>query len=167
MKRSITRTIVLTLLAAAWPASALSTREAVLLNADGLVWLPAPPSLPRGATYAVLQGDPATDGPCTLRLRMPAAYLVAPHFHSRGETLTVLRGTLFVGIGDVIDRKTARALKAGAFHQLPPRVRHYAYTTGPAEVQVSGEGPFDSVYLRPADDPATRPAAAAMKGDLK
>ncbi|WP_426191769.1 cupin domain-containing protein [Massilia sp. DWR3-1-1] len=160
MQRSFTRTIVLTLLAAAWPASALSTREPVFLDADGLVWLPAPPSLPRGATFAMLQGDPAADGPYTLRLRVPGAYVVAPHFHPRGETLTVLRGTLFVGIGDVIDKKTARALKAGAFHQVPPRVRHYAYTVGPAELQVSGEGPFDSVYLRAADDPATVPAPA-------
>ena len=49
---------------------------------------------------------------------------------------------------------------AGAFHHLPAKTHHFAYTKGPAIVQINGKGPFDITYVDPKDDPAT---AAQMK----
>lgn len=140
------------LLCTAGPAAL--AQDPVFLNADGLVWTAAPPSLPKGAKVAVLQGDPAKDGPYTIRLKAPAGCLVAPHCHTKGEALTVIHGTLYIGMGETADKTQAKVLKTAGYHYLPPRAHHFAYSKGPVEVQISGEGPADVVYLNAADDPS-------------
>ena len=59
----------------------------------------------------------------------------------------------------------AHQLKAGAYHHLPAKTHHYAYSKGPAVVQINGMGPFDITYVDPKDDPskAAAPAAAPKK----
>ena len=69
------------------------------------------------------------------------------------EQLTVISGTFYLGLGDSVDAKKATGLPAGGFHYLPAKQHHYAFSKGPAVVQVSGNGPFDITYLNPADDP--------------
>ena len=54
----------------------------VLVPADKVQWGPAPPALPAGAEISVLEGNPATKGPITLRLKFPANYDIPPHWHS-------------------------------------------------------------------------------------
>ena len=39
-------------------------------------------SLPPGAQFAVLEGDPAKEGLFTMRLRLPDGYQIAPHSNS-------------------------------------------------------------------------------------
>src|SRR5688572_26159996 len=46
-----------------------------------LSWGPAPAVLPVGAELAVLQGDPGSNAPFTIRLRFPSGYRIAPHTH--------------------------------------------------------------------------------------
>src|SRR6202790_4364295 len=68
---------------------------------DQVKYGPAPPSLPPGAQLAVLEGDPmASSGDYTVRIKMPDGYKFAPHFHPLRENVTVLSGTLKVGMGD-------------------------------------------------------------------
>jgi hypothetical protein len=130
----------------------------VFVNKEALKWGDAPPSLPKGAKLAVLQGDPGKPGPFTLRLMAPANYRIPPHWHSQTENLTVISGTLYLGMGEKMNTKSAHALKAGGYHYLPAKMNHYAFTKGQTVVQVSGDGPFDINYLNPKDDPT-----AAMK----
>jgi len=119
----------------------------VFVNMEQVKWGDAPPSLPKGAKLAVLQGDPSKPGPFTLRLLAPKNYRIAPHWHSQTENLTIISGTLYLGMGDKVDAKSAHALKAGGYHHLPAKQHHYAFTKAPTIVQVSGEGPFDINYL--------------------
>jgi anti-sigma factor ChrR (cupin superfamily) len=42
----------------------------------------------------------AATGDFTIRLKMPDGYKVAPHTHPNRENVTVLSGTLKVGMGD-------------------------------------------------------------------
>ena len=56
-------------------------------------------------------------------------------------------------MGDKMDMAKGHALQAGGFHHLPGKTPHYAFTKVPTVVQVHGEGPFDLVYLNPADNP--------------
>ena len=114
---------------------------------------PAPPTLPRGAQVAVLNGDPSKSGPFVLRLMLPASYKIGPHWHSQDEFLTVISGTLFIGMGDHFDPATARGLAATGFHDLPGRAHHYAFAKKPTVVQINGVGPFDITDLNAADDP--------------
>jgi hypothetical protein len=129
--------------------------KATFLDPSQVKYGDAPPVLPKGAQVAVLQGDPFKPGPFVMRLKVPANYKIAPHWHSKDENLTVVSGTFYLAEGDKADAKHAHAMKVGAFHYLPAQTRHYAYSTGgPAVVQVHGEGPFDITYVNPADDPS-------------
>ena len=57
-------------------ATALAQDMRPPINADEVKWAPAPPNIPAGAQIAVLAGDPSSDGPYVVRLKMPASYKV-------------------------------------------------------------------------------------------
>jgi quercetin dioxygenase-like cupin family protein len=126
----------------------------MIMNKQDIKWGAAPSSLPKGAKIAVLNGDPGKPGQFTVRLQMPAGYKIAPHWHSQDENLTLISGVMYLGMGEKTDAAKATVLKAGAYHYLPAKTNHYAFTKGQATViQVSGEGPFDINWVNPADDP--------------
>jgi quercetin dioxygenase-like cupin family protein len=143
---------------AVMPADAAGS---MYMNPEQVKWGDAPPVLPKGAKIAVLEGDPGKAGPFVMRLKVPANYRIAPHWHSKDENLTVVSGTFYLGEGDKPDAKAAHAIKAGGYHHLPANTHHYAFAKGgEAVVQVHGDGPFDITYVNPADDPSK---AAAKK----
>src|SRR5438477_11019485 len=72
----------------------------IVAHAPALAWVPGPPSLPPGAEFVLLEGNPAEAVPLTFRLRFPANYRIPPHFHSVIEHVTVLSGTLNAGMGE-------------------------------------------------------------------
>ena len=121
-------------------------------------WGPGPAFLPRGAKFAVLQGDPGASGVYTLRLRLPNGYSIKPHFHPTDEHVTVLSGTFVVGMGDSVNWKGAQRLTAGGFITAPKDAHHFAVARGVTIIQVDGEGPFQLTYVKPADDPRNAPA---------
>jgi hypothetical protein len=124
-----------------------------LHNPDKLNWQPAPPALPKGAQVAVLQGDPFQPGPFVMRLKMPPGYQIPAHWHSMAENVTVISGTLYLGMGDKLDMKAGQMLRAGGFHSIGAKLHHFAFTKTGAVVQLHGEGPFDITYIDPADNP--------------
>jgi hypothetical protein len=144
--------IALLLPAAAWAADAAT--GAMYMNPSELKWGDAPPVLPKGAKVAVLSGDPFKAGAFVMRLKVPASYKIAPHWHSIDEDLTVISGTFYLGEGDKLETKGAHEIKAGGFHHLPAKTHHFAYSKGPAVVQINGMGPFDITYIDPKDDPS-------------
>jgi len=121
-------------------------------------WGPAPPFFPAGARFAVVQGDPSKPGVFTVRLEMPAGYSIPPHFHSTDEHVTVISGTLLLGIGDSLRTTSGNVLASGRFMTAGAREHHYAVARGKTVVQVHGQGPFDIVYVNPKDDPRGAPA---------
>ena len=137
------------------PAIGQGTGSAhTFLTPTDIKWGDAPPSLPKGAKIAVLQGDPGKDGPFVLRLLLPAGqYKIAPHWHTQDEQVTVIAGMLYIGLGDKFSKRAARALPRGGFHFLPAKEHHYAFTNSRTIVQINGNGPFDLNYVDPADDP--------------
>src|SRR3954469_25053240 len=66
----------------------------IMFTPSTVSWAAAPPSLPPGAQAAVLEGDPSKAGPFTMRVKMPDAYRIAPHYHPADEHVTVLQGAL-------------------------------------------------------------------------
>lgn len=123
-----------------------------------LEWGPAPAVFPPGARMAVLQGNPGGTGLFTVRLRFPDGYKLAPHTHPTDEHVTVISGTLRVGMGASVERKSMMALGAGGFVTAPANQAHYAAAQGVTIVQVHAMGPFAMTYVNPADTPrqATR-----------
>lgn len=136
------------------PALAQDTGGAhtVIIPTD-IKWGDAPPTLPKGVKIAVLQGDPGKAGPFVIRLLAPTGYTIAPHWHTQDEQLTVIAGMLYIGLGDKLNKRAARALPRGGFHFLPGKEHHYAFANGRTIVQINGNGPFDINYVNPADDP--------------
>jgi len=146
-------------LAVAFAVAALfAAQPACAQNAftpDQVKFGPAPPFLPPGAQLAVLEGDPmAPSGDYTIRLKMPEGYKVAPHFHPNRENVTVLTGTLKVGMGDRFDANKMMSFGAGSFAYLDPSMHHYAMASGETVVQVHGMSPLKFNYINPADDPS-------------
>jgi hypothetical protein len=116
---------------------------------------PAPPFLPPGAQLAVLEGDPmASTGDFTIRLKMPDGYKVAPHWHPNRENVTVLSGTLKVGMGDKFDTANMMSFPAGSFAFLDPDMHHYAMSSGETVIQIHGMSPAKFNYINPSDDPS-------------
>ena len=130
--------------------------DATAVNAGELKWGPAPPTLPKGAQAAVVSGDPGGKDLYVIRLRMPANYLIPAHNHPTAEYVTVLSGTLRIGMGDKLDRTKGVALGAGGFAAAPAGMNHYAWTTTATVIQVHGQGPLTMTYVNPADDPTKK-----------
>lgn len=122
---------------------------------DQVKFGPAPPFLPAGAQLAVLEGDPmASSGDFTIRLKMPDGYKVGPHTHPNRENVTVLSGTLKVGMGDQFDATKMMSFGAGSFAYLDPSMHHYAAASGETVIQIHGMSPVKFNYINPADDPS-------------
>src|ERR1700730_918268 len=124
---------------------------------DQVKFGPAPAFLPPGAQLAVLEGDPmASSGDFTIRLKMPDGYKVAPHTHPNRENVTVLSGTLKVGMGDQFDGSKMAAFPAGSFAYMDPSMHHYAAASGETVIQIHGMSPVKFNYINPADDPSPK-----------
>jgi quercetin dioxygenase-like cupin family protein len=139
------------------PASVSGSASAqdghTILTAPQVKWRPAPPSMPPGAQAAVLYGDPGKEGLFALRLELPKGYHIPPHACPRREIVTVLSGTLRLGMGTSADRSTARALPAGSFFTLPAGAEHYVYADEDTVIQLNSSGPWGLDYVNPQDDP--------------
>ncbi len=126
----------------------------IATTAEELKWGPAPPGLPPGAAMSVVSGDPSkAGGSFTIRAKFPDGYKVPPHWHPTDENVTVIQGTLNIGIGDKFDESAAKQLPAGSYALMPKNMRHFAFASGETIVQIHGTGPFAITYVNPADDP--------------
>jgi hypothetical protein len=120
-------------------------------------WGPPPPFVAAGAQLAVLEGDPtASTGDFTIRLKMPAGYKIAPHWHPKRENVTVISGSFKVGMGDKFDAAKMGTFPAGSFAYLDPDMHHYAMAVGPTVVQVHGISPLQFNYVNAGDDPSKK-----------
>jgi quercetin dioxygenase-like cupin family protein len=128
----------------------------VMTTPSEIKWGDPPKVFEKGATFAVVSGDPSKTGIYVVRLKMPAGYKIAPHWHPTDEHVTVISGQFALGMGDKIDEATAKALPPGSYALLPAKMHHYAVAKSEAVVQVHGMGPFALTYVNPADDPSKR-----------
>ena len=116
---------------------------------------PPPAFVPAGATLAVLEGNPmGTIGDYTIRMKMPDGYKIPPHWHPKRENVTVISGTLKVGMGDKFDETKMMSFPAGSFAYLDPSMHHYASTSGEIVIQIHGKAPVKINYVNPDDDPS-------------
>jgi quercetin dioxygenase-like cupin family protein len=127
-----------------------------LVRPDALEWKTGPESLPPGAQFAILEGDPSKEGPFTMRVKFPANYKIPPHTHPRTERVTVLEGEFQLGMGREYDERAMERLPVGGFFTMPPGMVHFARTERPTTVQLNGVGPWSINYINPADDPRQR-----------
>lgn len=125
----------------------------ILMTPEDYVWSDAPASIPPGARVMVIEGDPAVAGAFTMRLWMPANYVISPHFHPADEHVTVISGSFYMGMGDTCDKDIAKRLPPGSFAMMKKGTRHFAFTKEETVVQLHGVGPWGLTYVNPDDDP--------------
>jgi hypothetical protein len=121
--------------------------------AEKIEWQDGPPSLPPGAKFAVLEGDPTQAGPFVFRVQVPDGYRIPPHTHPKTERVTVISGTFNLGMGDKFDAHRTRPMPAGTYGHWEAGMKHFVWIKGETVVQFHGLGPWTIQYLNPADDP--------------
>lgn len=120
-----------------------------IVMANQAKYAPAPAPYPSGSMMAVLSGDPATTGSqYTVRLKLSDGMKIAPHMHGDIENVTVLSGTLMVGVGNSVDPASMLALTPGSYASIPAGTPHYAMAKGETVVQVNGVGPASMTLVK-------------------
>jgi hypothetical protein len=110
------------------------------------------PSVEMGGTVkvAVIQGDPMTAGRSyTLRLSCADGVKIAPHWHPTTENVTVVKGTLAIGMGSKWDDAALNDVATGGFASAPAHMIHFAQCKGDSIVQVHGIAPFIIHFVGP------------------
>lgn len=109
-----------------------------------------PDLLDPARSVALLAGDPAMPGPCTLRGRMRGGYALGLHQHpDEDEQLTVLSGTLYWSTGVAGSGAPEHALAAGGYVVFPAGTAHRVWTREDTVIQMSGVGPRTYIYVAP------------------
>src|SRR5262245_40531057 len=110
----------------------------VVMTPDKLTWAPIqPPGFEPGVKIATLYGDPnGTSGTYVIRLQFPDDYKFPAHFHPNAESLTVLEGEFFVGMGDTADDTKLTSYKPGTFIYIPPKSPHFGKVDGTTIVEL-------------------------------
>lgn len=70
--------------------------------------------------------------------------------------MTVLLGTLKVGMGDRFEESKMANFPAGSFAYLDPEMHHYVMASGETVVQIHGMAPVQFNYVNPEDDPSRK-----------
>ena len=125
----------------------------IMVMPKDIKWVDGPVGLPPGGKVAILEGDPSKPGMFTMRGQVPANYQIKPHTHPADEHITVLKGILYMGMGETYDEKSAIAIPMGGYAVMKAGTVHYAFTRGECIVQIHGVGPWGITYVNPADDP--------------
>src|SRR5258708_6877593 len=67
-----------------------------------------------GTQITKVFGDPKQPGQMyAIRFKLPANYVVPPHTHTQDEYMTVISGSLNVGIGETVDKSNTVYLPVG------------------------------------------------------
>jgi len=127
----------------------------VMVTPDDLKWEDMP-SFPPGVKGTVIEGPLDQATPFIIRFKFPADYQFSPHWHPGIEHITVLSGTLHLGIADKLDVAKTKALPTGSVVIVQPTMPHFGWTKEETVVQVHGIGPFAITYVNPADDPRNK-----------
>jgi ChrR Cupin-like domain len=135
------------------PAMTGHDEEFAVFAPAEIKWKAGPPTLPKGAMLAVLEGDPAKAGPFVMRAKLPDGYKVPPHTHAATERVTVVAGTFYIGMGDKFDTEKGRTMPAGSFGYWAAGMKHFAWVKGETIIQIHGTGPWSIKYVNPDDDP--------------
>ncbi|HEY1882051.1 MAG TPA: cupin domain-containing protein [Candidatus Cybelea sp.] len=142
MKASHAALLPLACILAVGSLGAMAAGQPTIVMPNQAKYGPAPKPYPAEARMAVLSGDPGKAGSqYTVRLELPNETKIAAHTHGDTENVTVIRGTLMVGVGSSFNSSKMLALTPGSYVSIPPETPHYAMAKGETVVQINGIGP--------------------------
>jgi quercetin dioxygenase-like cupin family protein len=135
--------------AAAMMASAAMLLKPTIVPAGSAKF--APVAGITGLSEAVLYGTPskAGSGVFTERYKTSSDVTFPAHTHPTDELVTVLNGTLLIGVGDKVDAAKTTTLTAGGFIGIPAGVHHFGILKAGSVIDVSGLAPDTMNIIKP------------------
>ena len=149
--------LILTILSGYSQADSTHGQKQHIITPADIVWQPGPATLPPGAKYFLIEGNPLREGPIIMRLLLPAGYIIPAHFHPGAERATVISGTYNIGMGSKFNKANCKKLPAGSVAVMPAGgIPHYGWASEKTIVQVHIDGPLQITYVNPGDDPRNK-----------
>jgi len=114
---------------------------------DSIVWQEYNPD---GTKYALLQGLPDQPGVAlTYAFFIPAGVWDAPHWHPTTARVAVVKGTLRLGYGDILDKDATRRYPTGSYLVVPGNVPHFDGADEETMIIGTAVGPWTTQYVQP------------------
>jgi len=121
------------------------TAQAHAWHPDTIAWQEIAPD---GTRYALLEGR--RDVPrvaFTYAFFIPAGFWDPAHWHTADARVAVLRGTLFLGYSDVMERLHAHSYPAGSYVLVPAGARHFDGSDENTLIIGTAVGPWSTHYV--------------------
>ena len=100
---------------------------------------------PAGTTR--VYGDPAQPGMFVSRVLLRPNAKTRPHYSDQDQIVTVLKGTWWVGKGEVFRQDRLVAVREGGLMYLPAKLAYYDVAgSGDVILQITGVGPVKSTH---------------------
>lgn len=99
-----------------------------------------------GSKLAILEGprdQPGQD--FTYAFFLPDGIWVSGHWHCADARVFVAKGTMLLGLGEVVDRHAAKEYPTGSFLIVPYREPHFEAAKGDLLIVGTGRGPWCTV----------------------
>jgi quercetin dioxygenase-like cupin family protein len=110
-----------------------------------------------GIHTRVAFGKPTEPGLYSITLFVPPETTIQAHSHKDDRVASVLSGTWSFAYGDHFDASQLQELPPGSIYSEPGGEPHFARTGAePAVLHITGNGPTDTHYINPADDPKVK-----------
>jgi quercetin dioxygenase-like cupin family protein len=92
-------------------------------------------------------GDAAQPGMYVSRVHLPPNAKNRPHYNDQDQIVTVLKGTWWVGKGEVFKQDRLVAVREGGLMYLPAKLAYYDIAgSGDVILQITGVGPVTSTH---------------------
>jgi len=140
--------VVLSASAIASSAKMTSAMSPTIVMPGGVKWSPVPGVA--NCWVATIYGTPdkAGSGEYAQRYKLADGLKFPVHYHLQTEQVTVLSGTLLVGLGDKFDASKLSPLAAGSFVAIPAHLNHFAQAKGETILEVHGMAPASMVMVK-------------------
>ena len=121
---------------------------------------------PAGTTR--VYGDPAQPGMYVSRVHLRPNAKSRPHYNDQDQIVTVLKGTWWVGKGEVFRPDRLVAVREGGLMYLPAKLTYYDVAgSGEVILQITGVGPVSSTHAELDADGKPVPAGGPYPEDMQ
>jgi hypothetical protein len=93
-----------------------------------------------------LVGDPRQPGPFKYQLKLPAGSRAAVHRHTKDVHVKVLSGSMFIIIGEPLERSRVQRFAAGSVFVVPAHAWHDEWWDEESVLEAEGVGPMETIY---------------------
>lgn len=133
--------------------AAMNGSNYTVFDDSSIQWKPSPKNLPAGSQSAYLVGNPNSSGLFIMWCKVPAGFVLPPHFHNSAQQINLISGDYHIGFGDKLDKTAGIALTPGTLLVTPPKTHQFNWSDNGAIFQIIGNGHEELKYVNPSDNP--------------